>query len=49
MHEGKGKRMGQIAKKGRIPRCNRLLPVHADYFSPALRHRSYFYPSLVAV
>jgi hypothetical protein len=33
MHEWKnGKSMGQIAKKGRVPRCNGLLPVHAAYF-----------------
>jgi hypothetical protein len=49
MHEWKGKRMGQIVKKGRIPRCNRLPPMPVAYLSPALSHQSYFYPSLVAV
>jgi hypothetical protein len=49
MHDWKGKRMGQIAKKGQNPRYNALLPVHAAHFSPALSHHSYFYPSLVAV
>ena len=49
MDERKGKRMGKIAKKGRIPRCNGLLALHAAYFSLALTHRSHFYPTPVAV
>jgi hypothetical protein len=48
MHEWKGKRVGQVAKTLGIPRCNRLLPLHAADFSPALSHRLCFYPSLVA-
>jgi hypothetical protein len=36
MHEWKGKRTGQIAKKGRIPRCNRLPLVPVAYLSPLL-------------